>query len=61
MTVNIIYGHVEILQNVPVGNLLVAFVGDHNKIQEAIEYLRTNDVKIDSVTELLEEYVTKED
>ena len=61
VTVNIIYGHVEILQNVPVGNLLVAFVGDHNKIQEAIEYLRTNDVKIDSVTELLEEYVTKED
>lgn len=61
VTVNIIYGHIEILQNIPVGNLLVAFTGDQKKIQEAIDYLRTSDVKVDSVTELLEEYVTKED
>lgn len=61
VTVNIIYGHIEILQNIPVGNLLVAFTGDQKKIQNAIEYLRTSDVKVDSVTELLEEYVTKED
>lgn len=61
VTVNIIYGHIEILQNIPVGNLLVAFTGDQKKIQDAIKYLRTSDVKVDSVTELLEEYVTKED
>ncbi|MGO4928145.1 methionine ABC transporter ATP-binding protein [Fundicoccus sp. Sow4_F4] len=61
VTVNIIYGHVEILQNIPVGNLLVAFTGDQKKIQDAIDYLRTSGVKVDSVSELLEEYVTKED
>lgn len=61
VTVNIIYGHVEILQNIPVGNLLVAFTGDQEKVKTAIDYLRKHEVKVDSVTELLEEYVTKED
>lgn len=60
VTVNIIYGHVEILQNTPVGNLLVAFSGDSENIKRSVAYLRENSVTVDSVSELLEEYVTKE-
>lgn len=60
VTVNIIYAHVEILQNTPVGNLLVAFSGDSNNIKRSVAYLRENSVTVDSVSELLEEYVTKE-
>lgn len=60
VTVNIIYGHVEILQNTPVGNLLVAFSGDTDNIQQGVAYLRENEVIVDSVSELLEEYVKKE-
>lgn len=60
VTVNIIYGHVEILQNTPVGNLLVALSGDADKIQQGMAYLRKQGVTVSSVSDLLEEYVKKE-
>lgn len=60
VTVNIIYGHVEILQNTPVGNLLVALSGDADKIQQGMAYLREQGVTVSSVSDLLEEYVKKE-
>lgn len=55
--INIVYGHVEILQNVPVGNLLVAVKGEREKIDQAIAYLIENEIKVESLDELLKQYV----
>ncbi len=55
--VNIIYGHVEILQDIPVGNLFIAIKGDPSNIEDAINYLKENQVIVETLDELLDEYV----
>lgn len=58
--VNIIYGHVEILQNTPVGNLLLGFKGSKENIHAALNYLKNQQVRVEHLDDLLREYVTKE-
>lgn len=58
--INILYGHIEIIQNTPVGNLLVALKGEPQQINAATEFLKQNSVKVDSVQTLFQQYVQKE-
>lgn len=46
---NILYGNVEILQGIPVGNLLVVLSGDPIQKQKAFAYLESKDVSIDTL------------
>lgn len=43
---NILFGNVEILQDTPVGTLLLVLRGNPEKIAEAIRYLQNNDVAV---------------
>lgn len=58
--VNILYGHVEILQNTPIGNLLIAIEGDSENIEKVIEHLEKSEVNIQRFNELVRDYVKKE-
>lgn len=58
--VNILYGHVEIIQSVPTGNLLVALRGDTKQIERALEYLKENQVGVQTMQELIYTYLQKE-
>lgn len=58
--INILYGHIEIIQNTPVGNLLVALKGEPPQIKAATEFLKQHSVKVDSVQTLFQQYVQKE-
>jgi D-methionine transport system ATP-binding protein len=44
---NILYGNIEILQGVSLGNLVVSFTGDEIRIKEAISFLEQNKVKVE--------------
>lgn len=46
VSANILYGNVEIIQDVPLGSLVVSLSGDIDKRQEAVAYLITEGVKI---------------
>lgn len=46
VTTNILYGNVEILQNTPIGNLIVVFSGEESKREEAIAYLEASQVTV---------------
>lgn len=59
LEINVLYGHIEIIQNTPVGNLLVAMNGEPNQIQAGIHYLEEHDVKVESMQSLLEPLVRK--
>lgn len=47
---NILFGNVEILQDVPVGTLLLTLSGSPAKINQAITYLQTNDVSVETIS-----------
>lgn len=47
---NILFGNVEILQDVPVGTLLLTLSGSPEKINQAITYLQTNDVSVETIS-----------
>ncbi|AQS54066.1 Methionine import ATP-binding protein MetN [Jeotgalibaca dankookensis] len=47
---NILFGNVEILQDVPVGTLLLTLSGLPEKINQAITYLQTNDVSVETIS-----------
>lgn len=47
VTTNIIYGNVEILQQTPIGNLIVELSGDLRQREKAIAYLEAKDVTVD--------------
>lgn len=49
ISTNILYGNVEILQQVPIGNLIVVFSGEKEDLQEAISYLKSNNVTATSL------------
>ncbi|UUX33170.1 methionine ABC transporter ATP-binding protein [Fundicoccus culcitae] len=59
LEINVLYGHIEIIQDTPVGNLLVAINGDPNQIQAGIDYLKAHDVHVESIQTLLEPLVRK--
>lgn len=54
---NILYGNVEILQGIPVGNLLVVLSGDPIQKQKAFAYLESKDVSIDTLKNQSEKIV----
>lgn len=59
---NILFGNVEILQETPVGTLLLVLSGSTEKIAEAIDYLQSNDVTVSIISaESIEERQKKED
>lgn len=60
VSANIIYGHIEILQNTPIGHLLLGLEGAHSDIEAAIESLSQRDVRIQRFNDLYREYVQKE-
>ena len=59
--VNILFGHVEILQEVPVGNLLVGITGDDQAINQALAFLEENQVHIESIESLIEAQAQKKE
>lgn len=54
--VNILYGHVEIIQNTPTGNLLVSMVGKSEAIRQALERLEEQGVGVQSMKALMDQY-----
>lgn len=46
LEINILYGHIEILQNIPVGNLLVSLKGDQANIDAAKLFLQDKQVQV---------------
>lgn len=59
---NILFGNVEILQETPVGTLLLVLSGSTEKIAEAIDYLQLNDVRVSIISaEYIDERQKKED
>lgn len=59
---NILFGNVEILQETPVGTLLLVLSGSTEKIAEAIDYLQSNDVRVSIISaEYIDERQKKED
>lgn len=59
---NILFGNVEILQDTPVGTLLLVLSGSTEKIAEAIDYLQANEVTVSIIsTEYIEERQKKEE
>lgn len=51
--VNILYGHIEIIQEVPVGNLLVAMKGEKEAVQAAQNYLTAQQVEVESLLQYI--------
>lgn len=46
---NIIFGNVEIIQNAPLGDLIVILSGKDGKVQEALAYLEEHEVKVEVI------------
>lgn len=49
VSTNILFGNVEILQEVPIGNLIVVLSGEPAKREKALAYLASKDVKVDLI------------
>lgn len=49
VTTNILYGNVEILQQTPVGNLIVVFSGEKRQREKAVAFLESNNVKVNRI------------
>ena len=49
VTTNILYGNVEILQETPIGHLIVVLSGKPESRAEAIAYLKANHVRVDPI------------
>lgn len=47
--INILYGNVEVLQNTPLGRLIVSIKGEPLSVKEAISYLKKSNVQISLV------------
>lgn len=58
--VNIIYGHVEIIQGTPTGNLLVGLTGQVDQVQKALAYLDQEKVTVQTLPELIKAHIKKE-
>ncbi|OJF97096.1 methionine ABC transporter ATP-binding protein [Alkalibacterium sp. 20] len=49
VTTNILYGNVEILQQTPVGNLIVVFSGEKRQREKAVSYLESNNIVVNQI------------
>ena len=59
--VNILYGHVEIIQNTPTGNLLISLTGKDEDIQSALLAIKAQNVRIQTMKALMDQYYKKGD
>jgi D-methionine transport system ATP-binding protein len=57
---NILFGNIEILQNIPVGTLLLSLSGEPANVQAAIDYIHGEGVALQEYTKLGDSYTTKE-
>ncbi|MGX7091850.1 methionine ABC transporter ATP-binding protein [Hutsoniella sourekii] len=56
---NIIYGHVEIIQGTPTGNLLIAIQGEPNNIAQALAFLDQEEhIAIESMNAIIQQEYT---
>ncbi|MCL1949176.1 MAG: ATP-binding cassette domain-containing protein [Turicibacter sp.] len=46
VTANILYGNIEILQDVPIGKMIVVLSGESRQRKKALEYLKENGVEV---------------
>ena len=51
ITANIIYGNIDLLKGTTVGNLVVILSGEADKMEQAIEYIKNNDVVVEVIAE----------
>lgn len=56
LDVNILYGNVEVLQGVSVGNLLVTFDASDQQLEKALAYLKERQVQVELIQSNKEEY-----
>lgn len=49
ISTNILFGNIEILQDTPIGNLIVIFSGEKNKRDQALAYLVSKDIKVEII------------
>lgn len=52
VTTNILYGDIEILHDTPIGNLIVTLSGTTAQRKSAIEYLKSQDVKVQQLEQI---------
>ncbi|MFL2100487.1 methionine ABC transporter ATP-binding protein [Desemzia sp. FAM 23989] len=57
VSTNILFGNVEILQETPVGNLLVVLSGEPAQKQKALSYLASKDVAVEILTSQSEKVI----
>lgn len=57
VSTNILFGNVEILQDTPVGNLLVVLSGEPSQKQKALSYLASKDVAVEILTSQSEKII----
>ncbi|MGG3887611.1 methionine ABC transporter ATP-binding protein [Metabacillus fastidiosus] len=48
--INILYGNITELQNIPFGNLIVELIGDNREIDRALKFIHDQKVKVTEVT-----------
>ena len=60
LTANILYGHIEILDNTPVGNLLIGLEGNRQQVEHAVQGMTDQGIMVQRYNELLREYVNVE-
>ncbi|MED3662743.1 methionine ABC transporter ATP-binding protein [Ureibacillus sp. FSL K6-8385] len=47
--VNVLFGNIIELQEIPFGNLIIEIKGDHRECERAIQYIRLKDIQIEEV------------
>ncbi len=57
---NILFGNIEILQNIPVGTLLLSLSGEEAKVQDAIDYIRNEGITLQEYTKIGASYTQEE-
>ncbi len=60
MKANILFGNIEILQNIPVGTLLLSLSGEDAKVQEAIDFITYEGITLEEYKIEGDHYIQKE-
>lgn len=46
---SILFGNIEIIQHIPIGNLIIKFSGTQDGIEESIKYLKENNINVEVI------------
>lgn len=57
VTANILYGHIEIVDNQPIGHLLIGLEGNAKQIEQAVLSMVEKNVRVQRYNELVRDYV----